>query len=225
MNEQTAQELLMDYLYGEISPKDEEKLEAYLADHPELRDELDQLAQTRSLLQRMPDVAPRKKLALLEPPASEAGGWRNLPSLFPQSRWGKGAFAAAACLILLLVAGSVANLQIRSDEAGFTIRMGYANQPAQEPQLSEAQTEAIINRIKQENAAILTEYADMLNKHNRQQLQQVVEYFQRQRRNDLQLIDQVLNQYQQETDYQLRQTNQVLGEVLKTVASSEQPQP
>lgn len=228
MNKQTAKELMMDYLYGEISGADKQKLEAFLETHPELREELQQLADTRAILGQAPEVPRTRTLTLIdrEPRPDTHSRWHHLHQLLPHSGWGKAALAAAACVLLLLVAGAAANLQLRSTDAGFSVHMGYgAPAGGADPVLTDAQTQAIIDQIRQENVAILTEYADMLNRHNQQQLQQVVEYFERQRLNDLQLVDQALDEYQQQTDYQLQQTNQVLGQVLRTVASGDQQQP
>lgn len=222
MTEQTARELLMEYLYEEISAANKKKLEDYLADHTEMQQELDELHQTRSLLQRAPEVEPQEKLTMVEPrKRSFAGWWQNAKTVLPRSGWGKTALATAACLMLLLVTGAIVDLNIQSNEAGFSISFGEAVQ-SQTLGLTEAQTEAIVQQIQQDNAAILTEYADMLNKHNQQQLQQVVQHFERQRTNDLQLIDQALNQYQQKTENQITQTQQVLGEVIQTMASNNQ---
>ena len=223
MTDQTARNLLMDYLYDEISAADKKKLEIYMAERPELQQELDQLRQTQSALQQMPDAQPPEKLMILDPAeGSSKKWWDNVRPLVPQTDWARTALATAACLMLLLITGMLVDLNIQSTEAGFSISFGEPVQvPSNETGITEAQVDAIVEQIQQENAAILTEYADMLNKHNWQQLQQVVEYFERQRLNDLQTIDQALNQYQQKTDYQLNQTNQVLGEVIQTVAQND----
>jgi len=222
MNDKIARKLLMEHLYNEISAADKKKLKTYLEGHPEMKQELDELRQTRSLLQQAPEVEPQKELVIAEPSErSFAGWWHNAKTVLPRSGWGKTALATAACLVLLLVAGAVVDLNIQSTKAGFSISFGEMVQPKTSG-LTEGQANAIVDQIQQENAAILTEYADMLNQHNRQQLQQVVQHFERQRANDLQLIDQALNQYQQKTESQITQTQQVLGEVIQTMAATNQ---
>lgn len=222
MTGQTARELLMNYLYDEISAAEKKKLEAYLADHPGLQQELDELQKTRSLLQQAPEVEPAKKLQMVDAEKdSFSNWWQNTKTVLPQSGWGKTALAAAACLILLLVAGSLANLTIHSTQSGFSVQLGYVDQP-QPALMTESQMEEILLQIRQENTGILTEYADMLNQHNSQQLQQVVDYFEQQRVNDLQLVEQALNEYQIQTETQITQTQQVLGEVIQTVAANDQ---
>jgi anti-sigma factor RsiW len=222
MDEQTAHDLLMDELYDEISSADKEKLEAYLADHPELQKELAELRETQSLLQQAPEVEPTEKLHIVGTERRSPVTWiKQAGHLLPRSGWGKTALATAACLLLLLVALSLADLTVQSNKAGFTVSFGEV--PAQQTStITASQTEAIVEEIRRENENVLIKYADMLNKHNKQQLQQVVEHFQRQRTNDLQLIDEALNQYQQKTETQITQTQQVLGEVIQTVAVNNQ---
>jgi hypothetical protein len=218
MNEQTARELLMEYLYDEISAADKKKLESYLVNHPELQQELDELRQSRTLLQGAPDVESEQKLIFAEPSERTFSGWlEDFKTVLPQSVWGRTAMAAAACLALFMVIGTIADLNIQSNRAGFSVSFGERIEK-QTVGITESQTEAIVEAVQQENTAILTEYADMLNKHNSQQLQQVVEHFERQRLNDLQVVDKALSEYQQLTETQLQQTNQVLGEVIETTS-------
>ena len=217
MNKQTAQELLMDYLYDEISDTDKRKLEAYIADHPELQQELEELRETRSIMQKAPEVTPDNQISVVDTDHDDEDRASSFKQFIPSSKWMRRSLAAAACIALLLVSAAVADVSMQSTQNGFAIYFGGAVSP-QSTGLTEAQTEAIVQRIQTENTAMMTEYADMLNKHNQQQLQQVVAYFERQRLNDLQVIDQAFNQYQEKTEDKLQQTNQVLGEFLQTVA-------
>lgn len=221
MNDQSARSLLMDYLYDEISEEQKTKLETYLKDNPELRKELDELSETRSILQQMPEVNPDKKLLVMEPrEGSFSHWWQQAKHLLPQSFLGKSALAAAAGLILFLFVGSVAQLHINSSSDGIAISMGYS--PKINHGLSKQEAEALISQIREENAAMLSEYAEAINQQNKEQLQKVVNYFQEQRINDLQLVDQTLDELQQNTNYRLRQTNQYLGQMLQTVSTRDQ---
>lgn len=220
MNDQLARSLFMDYLYEEIAHKDKQRLEAYLEEHPALQAELDKLQQTRSLLRQMPEEQPSQKLLMMEPrKRSFHQWWQEARYLLPQSFWGKTAFAAAAGFILLMVIGSVAKVHVATTDFGYSISLGY--QPVVNEGLSIQQTEVFIDQIRQENAAMLTEYAESMNRQNEQQIRQVVQYFEQQRMNDLQLIDQNLTQLQQANSYRWQQANRYLGEVLHNVSLNE----
>lgn len=221
MNEQLARSLFMDYLYDEISEEEKLKLETYLQEKPELRKELQQLQETRSILQKMPEADPAQKLLVMEPRNRTFGQWwQDAKNLWPESFLGKTAFAAAAALILLLFVGSVAQLHIDTSGNGVAISMGYS--PTINQGISSAQAEALVNQIREENAAMLADYAEAINQQNQEQLQKVVNHFQEQRMNDLQLVDQTLDDLQQNTNYRLRQTNEYLGQVLQTVSAQDQ---
>lgn len=216
MNDQLARTLFMDYLYEEISAEDKQRLEDYLEKNPNLQKELDQLQQTRNLLQQMPIEEPAQKLLVVEPRKRSFGQWwAEAKNLLPQTMWGKTGFALAAGFALLMMIGSVAKVEIASTDAGYTFSLGQS--PVAEKGLSAEQTEALIDQIRQENAAMLQQYANALNEQNQQQLLQVIKYVEQQRINDLQLIDQNLDRFQQANNYRWLQANEFLGEVLQNV--------
>lgn len=217
MNNQLARSLFMDYLYDEIASEDKKRLEAYLKEHPELQKELDRLQQTRSLLLQMPEEQPSQKLLVMEPRKRTFSQWlQEAGYLMPQSFLGKTGLAIAAGFVLLMVIGSVTKVHVSTVESGFSISLGY--QPVINEGLSVQQTEALIDQIRRDNAAMLADYAGSLNSQNEQQLRQLVQYFEQQRMNDLQLIDQNLTQLQQANSYRWQQANRYLGEVLQNVS-------
>ncbi|HKK45587.1 MAG TPA: hypothetical protein VJ964_08700 [Balneolaceae bacterium] len=217
MNDQLARSLFMDYLYNEISEEEKLNLESYLEDHPKLKNELDQLRKTRSLLQKMPEVDPAKKLLVMEPrKRSFSQWWHEAGNLLPRSFFGKASFAVAACLILLLIVGSLTKFHIETSSNGIAISMGYS--PTVNNGISAQQASALVKQIHRENAAMLSKYARQIDQQNKEQLKQVVNYFDQKRMQDLQLVDQTLDELQQNTNYKLHQTNQYLGQVLQTVS-------
>lgn len=216
MNDQLARSLFMDYIYEEIDSKDKRKLETYLENHPHLHKELEELQQTRSLLSRIPEENPNQKLLVLEPNKSSFGQWwSDAKNLLPESFFGKTGFAIAAGLILLLIISSITQLHIDTSGDGIAVSFGYS--PTINEGLTEEDAEMLISQIREENAIMMAEYMESMNRQNREQLQQVVNYFQQQRINDLQLVNQTLDELQQDTDYRLQQTNRLWGELLQTV--------
>ena len=221
MNDQQARSLFMDYLYDEISEEQKTKLQTYLETNPELRQELKQLQETRSLLQKMPEPNSEKELLVLDPRSRTFGEWwKQAKNIVPQSILGKSALATAATIILLIIVGSFAQLHMEKTDQGFAVTLGYT--PAANQGLSAQEAEALVNKIREENAAMLSEYAEAISQQNEQQLQKVVNYFQQQRINDLQLVDQTIEELQQNTNYRLRQTNEYLGQMLQTVSTRSQ---
>lgn len=221
MNDQLARSLFMDYLYDEISEEEKSKLESYLEENSGLRQELNELEETRSLLQKMPDADSAPKLLVMEPRNSTfVQWWREAKELVPRSFFAKTAISAAAGLILLLIVGSVAQLHVDMSGEGVAISLGHT--PTANEGLTSEQADALVNHIRRENEAMMADYVDAINQQNGEHLQQVVNYFQQQRINDLQLVDQTLDKFQQNTNDRLHQTNRYLGEILQTVNLQDQ---
>lgn len=217
MNEQQARSLFMDYLYDEISPDQKKVLKDYLEKHPDLKQELSELEETRAVLQRMPDPNPAKKMLVVEPrERSITDWWQEAKNLLPRSRFGKTTLAAAAGILLLFFVGFIAQLHISTSDNGVTISFGGV--PPANDGLSAERADALVQQIREENAAMLADYAESIEQQNQEQLQQVVTYFEEQRMNDLQLVNQAITELQQNTNYQLYQTNEYLSEVLQTVS-------
>lgn len=217
MNDQLARSLFMDYLYDEISDENREKLEHYLDQHPDLKKELDELQKTRSLLQKMPEEQPAQKLLMVEPrKRTFSQWWSDAKTLLPQSGIARTGLAIAASLVLLLFIASAAKLHISYDNEGLSLGMGYT--PVVQEGISQDQAQALLQQIRQENAAMLADFAESMQEQNQQQLQQVVGYFEQQRINDLQLIDQGITQVHENNIYRWQQTNEYLGDLLQNVS-------
>lgn len=217
MNKEKARHLLMDYLYDEISPNDKEELEHYLENHPEMREELKQLEQTRSLLQRMPETESDRRMVMVEGQDRSFGDWlREARGLLPRTTFGRVGMAVAAGLILLLFIGSVAKMHVSyGSDRGLSLTLGTT--PVINEGLSAGEAQALVQEIRRENASMMEQFASSMNEQNREQLQQVVQYFEQQRRNDLQQIDYTLNQLQENTTDRFLQTNRFLGNLLQNV--------
>jgi hypothetical protein len=241
MNKQTARELLMDYLYDEISEADRKKLEEYLQTHPEMQQELKGLQGVRSLLQKAPDVESNTKLLPVEPKTRSFSEWQDQAAdVLPRSGWAKAALAAAACILLFFIGAAAANLNIQSTKNGVSFHLGYGKQTAQihpntsknrpgQIVLTKKQFKALGQQMQKKNADILADYAKKLTKNNQRQLQQMAAYFKQKRMNNFQQLEKAfnqyqtaLNQYQQQTNYRLLQTHQAMGQIVKAVAAKDQ---
>jgi hypothetical protein len=164
MNKQTAQELLMETLYDEISEDDLRKLQTYLKTHPALQQELDEMKAVRSILQKASEVQPDKKLTMVELKEKRSfAEWQHQAGeLLPRSIWGKTALAIAVCIILAFIGLSAANLNIHSTKNGFSVNLGYnhySQQPAKQAELSNKQVQAVLKLIRRENGVLMAKVA------------------------------------------------------------------
>lgn len=117
-----SQELIVGFIYDELTDAERKHLQAHLAGCGTCRSELEGLRATRT------------HLALWSPPQPDlgfrmiSGGSAPAPAL-PRPRRLAPVFAlAAAAVIVLAAAAAIANLEIRYDNNGFVVRTGWVDQ-------------------------------------------------------------------------------------------------
>lgn len=114
-----SQELLVGYLYNELSPGERQTLQAHLAGCGECRVELEGLRATRT------------HLALWSPPVPDLGfrvirgGSAPAPALPRRMRLAPAFAFAAAAVVVLAVAAAIANVEVRYDNDGLVVRTGW----------------------------------------------------------------------------------------------------
>jgi len=121
MEYKPEESVLMAYLYGELEAEEKEKVEQYLAKHPEQREELEQLKGVRSVLQQWPD---QEVMAPMVLPAHHSTIVR---------KWVPWLSVAAACLLLILV-GYATNTQVKYNKGELLISFNgeHSDQPSNE---------------------------------------------------------------------------------------------
>jgi hypothetical protein len=114
-------ETLIAYLYDDIEPAVRATFDQHLITCDRCRTDLDALAGVRSQLARWTPPEPnfaRAQAAAL-PVASRRPWWREMPA------WAQ----TAAALLFLGVAAGIANVEVRYDTNGLTVRTGWSRVP------------------------------------------------------------------------------------------------
>lgn len=227
MTREEAQILLMDYIYGELGEEQSRELELFLETDNELRQEFEELTQTRSMLQHLPVQNPAEQLVIMEPDkktSSTSESWWNKVSslLIPQSRFGKTGFAMATFVFLFFVMGAFTDMNISAGDDGFTMTFGEL--PPVQTGYTAAQVEMIINQVQQENAEMINEYVLAAQEQQDAQFEQTLatfaQYLDNRRESDLELFNYSLTSLEETTYDRFRQTDQVLGEIIQTVSTN-----
>ena len=115
-----SKELLVGYVYDELSAEDRQALQVHLAACGACRLELEGLRATRT------------HLALWSPPVPDLGfrviqgGSAPAPALPRRMRLAPAFVFAAAAVIVLAVAAAIANIEVRYGNDGVTVRTGWA---------------------------------------------------------------------------------------------------
>lgn len=222
MNKQEARSLFMDYIYDELDEKQKNELEAFLTEHPALRDELHELQETRTMIGNIPMEEPAHKLIVVKPETGRFLEWyRNAREvLLPETALARMALAMAAVLLLTLLVGSLARVQVTSSGEGWAITFGA--EPAVIEQGVDTETlNEIIELMRQENLLLASTLMEETQQQNEAQLSEAVTailgYMEEQRRRDLQLVGRGLAEIEEENYYRYLQTNETLGELLYVI--------
>lgn len=224
MNKETARSLFMDYLYDELEQDQRNELEQFLAEHPELQKELDELGNVRSMLQHLPVQDSAEQLVMVEPDTAGFQSWWNklVENWIPKNGFVRAGFAMASLLILFVVMGAVTNMNVSINDNGFNLAFGEQQEPAQ-PGFTPEQVDYLLQQVKEENALMITEAVQALQESQDDKLEQTLfnfaDYMEEQRRNDLRMISSGFNNMEEVYYDRFRQTDQVLGELIQTVST------
>jgi len=157
---------IVDYLYGELSPELQKKIEEYMQQNSDFAKEVNDLRLTQGILPSLPDeevILPLNFTSTHEDvkPIARSRGW-----IYPLS--------IAASIAAILVVGYFTQFSMSFGEEGFRMAFNEAP-PAQELSLSEAEINAIIdsrvnlasNTWNNQIAELKTSFASQL-QHNQQ---------------------------------------------------------
>lgn len=226
MDKKELQAKLIDYLYDEMSPDERKAFEAHLRDHPDLQQELDEMAGTRRLFGEDSDDITPGKLMLIDLPdqKEDEEEVRKPATIFTL----KALTAVAAALLLAVLLFTVANLQITQTDSGTLISFGSApnSQPQTEPEpdvqteqfITEDEFYALLAELQQENNRMMASALEQTQAQHREQMQDVVQtltnYYDRRRQQDLMLISEGLATLEEETYYRFLQTEAAFEDLL-----------
>src|SRR5262245_22403118 len=114
-----SKELIVGYLYDDLTESERRDFDAHLATCAECREEVAGLRATRGHLALWSPPEPDFAFRIVREP----GPAKVLPM---RSRWMPAFGLAAAAALVLAVASAIANLEVRYDASGFVLRTGWA---------------------------------------------------------------------------------------------------
>lgn len=114
-------DLLVSYIYDEISDRDRRDVEAHLATCGDCRDEVDGLRSTRVHLGLWSPPQPELGFRIVSGAAAPAP-----VQAMPRRRWAPAFGLAAAAVLVMAAAVSIANIEVRYDgTGGMSVRTGW----------------------------------------------------------------------------------------------------
>jgi hypothetical protein len=114
----TRDDAIVAYVYGDIEPAERERFETHLAACPACRTEIEELGVVRQQLARWSPPEPARALSFSPPPVPRRSSWDLLGDI---PAWAQ----VAAALLVLGISAGIANLEIRYDDRGLTVRTGW----------------------------------------------------------------------------------------------------
>lgn len=222
MNKEEARLKLMDYIYGELSEAEEKEFLAFVAQHNDLQQELNELTDTQSILTYLPVQDPAEQLVLMEPKKKGTPSfWSQLSAfLIPQHTFARTAWGVATVAFVFIVTGAITGLNISFTDAG--MQLGFGNNQSTEKTFSATQVEQIVQQIQRDNVALVKQVVADAQELQNQQLDETfatfANYLEKQRTNDLTLISSGLEDLKENTFTRFQQNEQVLGEIIQTVS-------
>ncbi len=225
MNKETARLLFMDYLYDELEDEKKKELEEILAKNPELKKELDELSEVRSMISHLPVQDAAEQLVMVEPKKSGfKNWWQNLiEALLPLNSFTKAGFALASLVIVFVILGALTKMNITVNGEGFNLAFGEKQEIIQQG-FTPRQVDYLLQQMKLENAHIVVEAVQAVQKDQADQLEKTLinfaDYMEQQRQADLQIINSGLITMEKTYYNRFRKTDQVLGEIIQTVSTN-----
>lgn len=118
-----SKELIVGYVYDDLSVEERVALESHLSSCAECRTEVGELRATRSHLAVWSPPEPDLRFRIIR------GGGAAAPAVPLRSRWIPAFAFAAAAVIVLAVAAAIANVELRYGSDGLAVRTGWASRP------------------------------------------------------------------------------------------------
>lgn len=145
MNCETVRDKLMGYLFGELEQEEARQVALHLKSCPECRAEFQEFRATVNVMEKWPQVDPRKEMIFIAPEENSLRKWlRSVTSVSGLWRW-SGRIAFAAIILILFLAGT----DIHYSDGQFSLRIGATGD---QPQSTlPAETLAAFKKLQQEN--------------------------------------------------------------------------
>ena len=224
MNKDTARSLFMDYLYDELEQDQRNELEQFLSQNPELKKELDELTDVRSMISHLPVQDPAEQLVMVEPDKTGFQEWWNdfVGGLLPRNGFARAGFAMASLMVVFVVLGAFTKMNITVNNGEFNLAFGEKQEIIQQG-FTPQQVEMLLQQVREDNALMISDAVQAAQAQQENEFEKTLinfaDYIEQQRQSDLQMISSGL--YDMEETYydRFRQTDQVLGELIQTVST------
>ncbi|WP_069130419.1 hypothetical protein [Rhodohalobacter halophilus] len=210
-----SKQQLMDYLFDEMNSDEREAFESKLRSNRELRERLEELKATHSVLS-----AYGKDLEVNMPAADLAKPFAGYNSEEKVHKLKYVWMAAAAVLIITIFTGLFHSVQFGKTEQGYYLAFG---QPPVTKGIAEEEVNEMLTQIQAENALMLNSMMEQIRQEQTTQFNEsltaLADYYEERRNRDLMLFTEGLLQLEENTANQIDQTNRALNGIIYALSN------
>ena len=217
MIDEKTQLQLMDYLFDEMTPDEKKQFEQKLQNSEELRDKLNELKATQSVIGKY------------SPEEPEQSGFQYRDELDHGTaikkprRYRTAILAVAAVLLITFFIGAFSSVQFGETEQGYYLTFGNPPVQVEQTGISEEELNQIIAEIKTENSLMLNSMMEQTqreqNERFNESLTTLAEYYEERRNRDLMLFTEGLLQLEESTSTEIDRTNRALNGIIYALST------
>ncbi|MDZ7754812.1 hypothetical protein [Rhodohalobacter sp.] len=217
MINETTQQQLMDYLFDEMNPDEKKEFEQKLQNSEELRQKLDELKATQSVIGKYSPEVPEQHGFQYR----DKSGKKETPE--KPRRTVYVVLAAAAVLLVSIFIGLFSSVQFGETEQGYYLTLGNPPVQVEQDGISEQELNQIIAEIRAENSLMLNSMMEQVqreqNERFNESLTTLAEYYEERRNRDLMLFTEGLLQLEESTSNEIDRTNRALNGIIYALST------
>jgi replicative superfamily II helicase len=217
MIDKKTQLQLMDYLFDEMNSDEKKEFEQKLQNSVELRDKLNELKATQSVIGKYSPEEPEETGFHYPDKSNKRETAKEV------RRINYVVLAAAAVLLISLFIGLFSSVQFGETEQGYYLTFGSPPVQVDQTGISEEELNQIIAEIKTENSLMLNSMMEQTqreqNERFNESLTALAEYYEERRNRDLMLFTEGLLQLEESTTTEIDRTNRALNGIIYALST------
>jgi hypothetical protein len=217
MIDEKTQLQLMDYLFDEMRTDEKKQFEQKLQNSEELREKLNELKATQSVLGKYSPEEP-EETGFQYPDESGKKETERKPRQFNYM-----VLAAAAVLLISIFIGLFSPVQFGETEQGYYLTFGNPPVQIEQNNISEEELNQIIAEVRTENSLMLNSMLEQIqqeqNERFNESLTTLAEYYEERRNRDLMLFTEGLLQLEESTANEIDRTNRALNGIIYALST------
>lgn len=219
MIDEKTQQQLMDYLFDEMEPSERTAFEKKLRENDELRQKLNELKTTRSLIGNYAADIPESEFVQQGIPDKDPAATKKQSSGLMRYSL----MAVAATFLIAMFFVLFQTVQIGQTDNGFYLAFGTPPVQSVSEGISEDEINQIIDQLRTENALLMNAMVERVQQEQNalfnESLTVLADYYEDRRNRDLILFTEGLLQLEENTATRINRTNQALNGIIYALSS------